>query len=184
MEFASAQPDVIRAINQRWLLKFWSDLRGRQPLPTWFEFEGHEFTSISANLSFMDVVGSDGEVRFLIRYHGARIGEAYGSDCHGKFIDEILPARYRDVALATYREVVAKALPVYTASEVPDLHGRPVQYERLLLPFGRDGQTVDRILVSLEMVCSDGAFMNRELMKSSKVPSEFAVCATIRPGTG
>ena len=132
MQFQSARPDVIRAINQRWLFKIWNESRGRaQPLPTWRDLEARELAAMSPNLSFTDVVGTDGDTRFLIRYHGARIGEAYGSDCHGKYLDEILPAAYRDAALATYRQVVATRHPVYTTVEIADRDGRIVHYERL-----------------------------------------------------
>ena len=181
MQFQSARPDVIRAINQRWLFKHWNDTRGARTLPAWQELEGRAFAAMSANLSFTDVVAADGRPRFLIRYHGSRIGEAYGANCHGKYLDEILPATFRDAALATYWQVVEGRQPVYTAVDTHDSDGRVVHYERLLLPFGRDGANVDRILASLEMVSPDGAFQARTLMKSGKTPSGFAVCATIQP---
>jgi len=88
-------------------------------LPEWQALEGREFESMLANLSFTDVVATDSRPRFLIRYHGARIGEAYGSDCHGKYLDEILPANFRNAALATYWQVVETRHPVYTAVDTP-----------------------------------------------------------------
>jgi len=180
MQFQAARPDIIRAINQRWLFKHWSESRNGRTLPAWQDLEGREFASMSANLSFTDVVASDGRPRFLIRYHGSRIGEAYGSNCHGKYLDEILPATFREAALATYWQVVESKQPVYTAVDTPDSDGRVVHYERLLLPFGRDGINVDRILASLEMVSPDGAFQAHNLMTSDRMPSNFAVCASIQ----
>jgi hypothetical protein len=183
MHFQAARPDVIRAINQRWLLKYWEEARGGERLPPWRELKDRAFGAMSANLSFTDVVGSNGDMRFLIRYHGSRIGEAYGSDCHGRHLDEILPAAFRDAALATYRHVVTTAQPVYTSVDVSDSDGRLVYYERLLLPFGRDRTHVDRILASLELVSPDGAFNRRNLMTST-TPSAFKVCATIQEANG
>jgi hypothetical protein len=162
------------------LLKHWDDSRGGRVLPTWRDLEGREFAAMSANLSFTDVVSGDGRPRFLIRYHGSRIGEAYGANCHGRYLDEILPETYRDAALATYWRVVESRQPVYTALNTEDSEGRLVHYERLLLPFGQDGTNVDRILASLEMVSPDGAFQTRNLMTSGKTPSRFALCATIQ----
>jgi hypothetical protein len=181
MQFQSARPDVIRAINQCWLFKHWNESRGPRTLPKWRALESRELTAMSPNLSYTDVVGTDGGARFLIRYHGSRIGEAYGSDCHGKYLDEILPAAFREAALATYRQVVETRHPVYTTVETPDRDGRVVHYERLLLPFGHDGANVDRILASLEMVSPDGAFHASNLMTSGTTPSSYAVCATIPP---
>lgn len=179
MQFRSAGPDVIRAINQRWLLKFWNDCRGGHALPVWRDLEGNELAAMADNLSFTDVVAAPDGPRFLIRYHGKRIGEAYGSDCHGKHLDEILPANFREAALATYRHVIASKAPFYSAFDTPDRAGRPVHYERLLVPFSYDGNEVDRILASLEMVSLDGAFELRDLMTSSRTPSAFSLSASI-----
>jgi len=179
MEFQSARPDIVQAINQRWLLKFWNGTRGERPLPVWQTLDGRELSAMAENLSFTDVIRRNGGQRYLIRYHGKRIGEAYGSDCHGRYLDEILPESYRDAALATYHQVVAGRYPVYTSFNTVDRSGRMVHFERLLLPFGKDGETVDRILASLEMVCPDGAFDNRNLMVARRTPSSFAVCAVI-----
>ena len=181
MQFQSARPEIIQAINQRWLFKNWNESRGTRPLPTWQGLESREFASMSQNLAFADVVGADGDMRFFMRYHGARIGEAYGSDCQGKYLDEVLPFGFHNAALATYRHAAATRLPVFTSVNVPDADGRVVVYERLLLPFGRDGKTVDRILASLEMISMEGAFDHRNLMASTQTPSSFAVCASIQP---
>jgi hypothetical protein len=53
--------------------------------------------------------------------------------------------------------------------------------ERLLLPFSRDGETVDRILASFEFICPDGAFDNYELMKAPSAPPMLRLSATIAP---
>jgi hypothetical protein len=58
--------------------------------------------------------------------------------------------------------------------------GRIVHFERLLLPFSRGGVAVDRILASLETVSPEGAFDNRDILKSSPKPPAFALCATIQ----
>src|SRR5437763_1894296 len=83
--------------------------------------------SVAADLSFNDVVNVNGEVRFRVRSHGAHIAQTYGSaDCRGKFLDEILPASYLRAALATYHQVVAARLPVYTVADMRDRAGRIV----------------------------------------------------------
>lgn len=62
-----------------------------------------------------------------------------------------------------------------------DRGGRRVYYERLLLPFARDGAGVDRILAAFEFVCPDGAFDSRGLMKTPATPPRLRLCATIEP---
>jgi hypothetical protein len=180
MQFVSSRPAVVRSINQRWLLAYWHRLRGGGELPIWQGLETAELADMAASLSFHDVVGSDGDARFLIRFHGQRVAEAYGTVCLGKFLDEILPPPYRETALSTYRQVVATRLPVYTIADIRDRDGRIVHYERLLLPFSRQGVAVDRILASLETVSPDGAFDNRDILKSIPKAPTFALCTTIR----
>jgi hypothetical protein len=180
MDFTVARPDVVRAINQRWLLKFWKRHLGEHQVPPWQAVETDALKRMSANLSLLDVVGQNGGTRFLIRYHGAAVGEAYGSqDCRGKMLDEVIPAAHQAHALIPYRQAVDGGRPIYTVHDVADCDGRLVHFERLLLPFGRDGRSVDRILASFEFVSPDGAFQSRDLMRSQKAPPALRVTAQI-----
>jgi hypothetical protein len=180
MEFIDSHPDIVRSINQCWLLHYWTRLRGRAALPMWNTVEAEEIAALLDNLSFQDVVGTDGAERFLILFHGTRIAETFGSNCHGKYLDEILPESYRPAALATYHQVLATRLPVYTIADMRDRAGRIVHYERLLLPFSDDGINTARILASLETVSPQGTFARRDLMKEPPRPPAFALCTTIR----
>ncbi len=179
MQFMRSRPDVVRSINQRWLLGYWDRLRDKRLLPRWQGFEAEELAAMAESLSFLDVIGSDGNARFLIRYHGNRISEAYGAVCQGKFLDEILPPQYREAALSTYHRLLVTNLPVYTIADTRDRSERIVHYERLLLPFSRDGVAIDRVLASLETVSPEGAFDHRDILNSASKPPAFALCTTI-----
>jgi hypothetical protein len=179
MQFVDSRPGVIRSINQRGLLNHWNRLRAGKIIPVWQGLDAEELARMTENLSFSDVVATTTGTRFLIRHHGERIAETYGSNCSGKFLDEILPPAILEPALATYRHLLVAKQPVYTIVDTSDRNGCPVHYERLLLPFGRDNKTVDRVLASLETVSPDGAFENRNLMKLPALTARFAVCATI-----
>lgn len=180
MQFINSRPDVVRSINQRWLLTFWSKLRTATRLPVWTDVEMSSLSAMSGNLAFFDVVEAKGEARFLIRFRGTRLDEAFGRAGQGKFLDEVLPPAYRDAALTTYRQVLASRLPVYTIVDMRDRHDRIVHFERLLLPFSRDGVEIDRILGSFEAVSPEGAFENRGLLQAAHKPPAFALCATIQ----
>jgi hypothetical protein len=180
MQFISSRRDVIRSINQRWLLSYWDRLRGERRMPVWQGLDAAELAPMTENLAFYDVTGNDGGVRCRIRYRGERINEALGNPGQRKFLDEVLPASYREAALSTYRQVLATQLPVYTIADLRDRNGRIVHYERLLLPFSRDGAVVDRILASLETVSPEGAFDNRDIMNCVPRPPAFALCTTIQ----
>lgn len=180
MDFSIARPDVVRAINQRWLLKFWKRHLGAHRVPQWQAVEAEDLNRMSANLSFLDVVGVDGTARYTIRFHGATIGQVYGSaDCRGKSLDEIIPPARQAEGLAPYHRVAETGCPVYTIQDITNHEGRVVHYERLLLPFSRDGANVERILASFEFICEDGAFDARDLMKTQSAPPALKLSATI-----
>ncbi len=180
MQFTPSRADVVRAINQRWLLKFWQSHLGDDRVPQWQAVEAENLTNIADQLSFLDVIRSNSGFRFMIRFHGATVGEVYGStDCRGKYIDEIVPNPAQ--SHVPYLEAVQSGRPVYTIQDVTDRERRTVHYERLLLPFSRDGRTVDRILASFEYVCPEGAFTRHALMVSQNTPPKLKLSATIEP---
>jgi hypothetical protein len=185
MQFSNARPDVIRAINQRWLLKFWQRHLNGDRVPRWQTVEAQELTHVSAGLSLLDVIGSDGGSRFQIRFHGEAVGRAFGSsDCRGQFLHESKPEPARSQALAPYRQAVESGRPVYLIHDVADRQGRLVHYERLLLPFTRDGANIDRILTSFEFVCPDGAFDTDGMMGELPAPPALKLSATINAQAG
>jgi hypothetical protein len=180
MHFSVARPDVVRAVNQRWLLKTWKRLKGAQRIPAWPAMEAEDLSRVKASLSFLEVSGGDGTARFLVRFHGEAIAKVYGSsDCREKFLDQIIPAERHAESLAPYHRALETGDPVYTIHDVTDRNGRLVYYERLLLPYTTDGRNIDRIVASFEFICPDGAFAGDALMKSPAVPPTLRLSATI-----
>ena len=182
MEFVLSPPDIVRSADQLWLLQRRIRTRGSRQLPASEGVPADAPAGISDNLLLTDVVSREGATRFLVQSGGRRITEYFGVSCptsgQGRFLDEVLPPAYRDAALSTFHEAVAAREPVYTIADLRDRAGRIVHVERLLLPFGRDGTAVDRILASIEAVSPEGAFESRQLM-TTPTPPAFAFCAII-----
>ena len=182
MEFVNGRSDVVRAINQRWLLKFWKRHLGDHRVPQWQVVTAESLSSLSSNLSFLDVSSFNGSSRFLFRFNGATIGQAYGAtDCRGKYLDEIMAPSCLSAGLFAYETVVNDGCPIYTIQDIADCEGRLVHFERLLLPFAANGQTVDRVLASFEFVCLDGAFDIRDIMHVQPAPPKLRLAAKIEP---
>jgi hypothetical protein len=180
MEFMRSAPDIVRSPNQRWLLDYWNNLRGAVPLPAWDSFQANALAVPSDDLSFTRVMQTDAGPRYQIRFHGPRLGQLYGREsCVGKFLDEILPAKSSAATLETYHHLVETRCPVYTVADLRDPTGKIVHYERLLLPFTRDGSRVERIAASLEAVSPEGTFASQGLMTSTPKPPAFALCTTV-----
>jgi hypothetical protein len=183
VEFVISPPDIVRSSNQLWLLKSWMRLRRPGRLPAVDGFLGEEFVGIADNLLLTDVVNGAGAARYLLRFSGTRITEYFGVSCpsggQGRFLDEVLPAAYRDAALSTFHETVAAREPVYTIADLRDRAGRIVHFERLLLPLSQVGAAVDCVLASIEAVSPEGALENRSLVTASSAPPAFAFCTII-----
>jgi len=179
MQFTPARPDAVRAINQRWLLKFWTGHLDGARVPRWQSVNPNDLASLSDHLGLLDVTG-DTPPRFRIRFHGHLIAKVHGpKDCRGHTLDEVLPEHVRADAIAPYAQAVQSRTPVYTIQHVSDGAGRVVQYERLLLPFAHDGKTVDRILGAYEFICDDGDFDAQALINAATSVPTLRLAVTI-----
>jgi hypothetical protein len=186
VEFVISPPDVVRSSSQLWLLNTWIRLRRSSRLPALDGFLGEELVAVSDNLLLTDVVSGAGATRYLIRFGGLRVAEYFGASCpaggQGRFLDEALPAAYRDAALSTFDQAVAAREPVYTVADLRDRAGRIVHLERLLLPLSRDGAAVDGVLASIEALSPEGVMENRDLATSPTAPPAFGFCTIIDAG--
>ncbi len=170
MEFVSADPSVVRSIQQRVLLNAWHRAR-RQPsaLPAVADFHPDGLADELADMMGFDVEGSGQTARLFITHEGSRLAAAYGNE-------RLDPAarinRYLDVAidpivyarvLPCYQTCIKRKHPTYSIAMVKDLDGKEVSFERLLLPFG-GGDAVEKIIGSYKAISIEGGFNVSNLM--------------------
>jgi hypothetical protein len=170
MEFVSADPSVVRSIQQRVLLNAWLRAR-RQPsgLPAAVDFRPDGLADELADMMGFDVKGTGETARFFITQEGSRLAAAYGNE-------HLDPAarinRYLDVAtdpivyvrvLPCYQICVRRKRPTYSIAKVKDLDGKEVSFERLLLPFG-SSDAVEKIIGSYKAISIEGGFNVSNLM--------------------
>ncbi|MGH9696381.1 MAG: hypothetical protein ACRD5Z_19690, partial [Bryobacteraceae bacterium] len=91
---------------------------------------------------------------------------AYGHTGKGRYLHDYLPSKLVDVVMPVYYECLIRGLPVYTISNVDDIYGRIVAYERMLLPFSEGGD-VTHVLASLKTISEDGGFEIKNLMRGN-----------------
>jgi hypothetical protein len=181
VEFLTARPDIVGSNTQRNLLSYWHRMRGNALLPSWSAVEtAPEMLSMADNLAYADLVGTEHDNRLLVRMQGARLVESHGGYMVGKFLDDILKPPYKQQSLAACQQSIVTKLPVYTLLDLRDRHQRIVHYERLLLPFGENGGTVDGLMVSIEISSPEGLFERRDLMSRPAKPPGLALCCTIQ----
>jgi hypothetical protein len=170
MKFESANPSVVRSIKQRELLNTWlRALRKPQPLPVIANFQPDGISDELADMMGFNVEGEGDAARFVITQEGATLTKVYGNEridpaqCTNRYLDDAIgPERYTHV-VTLYRTCLARKRPTYSISMVQDLDGKDVQYERLLLPFGR-ADKVEQIVGSYKAISIEGRFEIRNLM--------------------
>ena len=167
VEFESANPQVVKSIQQRDLLNTWLRLYAReQLLPRVEEYQPERLTEELSDLVFHTVDTASTPPRLTIQSDGTRISNAYGHTGKGRYLDEYIGARLVPVVMPVYYQCIKRALPVYTISHIDDIYGRIVAYERLLMPFSEAG-SVTHIIASLKTISEDGGFEIRNLMRGN-----------------
>ncbi len=137
MEFESANPSVVKSIKQRDLLNTWLRLYAReQRMPGVEQYQPERLADELPDLVYYTVESTQ------------------------------LGARLASVVMPVYYEWVKCALPVYTISNIDDIYGRIVAYERLLLPFS-EGTNVTHVIASLKTISEDGGFEIKNLIRGN-----------------
>jgi hypothetical protein len=167
LEFESANPSIIRSIKQRDLLNTWLRLYAReQKLPRLEEYQPARLADETPDLVYYTVDATETPPRLTIQSDGTRMSSAYGHTGKGRYLHEYLPSKLVDVVMPVYYECVARGLPVYTISNIDDIYGRIVAYERMLLPFS-EARGVTHVLASLKTISEDGGFEIKNLMRGN-----------------
>ena len=183
MEFASANPSVIRSIKQRILLNAWLRMpRNSGSLPAAADFQPEDAADELADMACFDVEEAEDGARFLITQEGARVALTYASNDPGRrsnryLEDAVGPDRYGRIAIY-YRTLLARKRPIYSITAVRDADEKEVSFERLLLPFG-GADRVEQIVGSYKTISVEGRFKVENLLgpkpKATPIPVVRAV---------
>ena len=179
LNFDSAKPSVVKSIRQRDLLNNWLRLYARQQrLPRIEDYRPERLTEELPDLVYYAVDIACDPARLTILSNATRVSFAYGRTGGGRLLDDYLGPSLAAVVMPIYRHCLARALPVYTIAHVKDIHGHEVAYERLLLPFS-DNEIVTHVIASVKMICEDGGFEIRNLMRDSGSLPQLALRSVI-----
>jgi hypothetical protein len=167
LEFESANPTIVKSIKQRDLLNTWLRLyAGEQSMPRIEAYQPERLADELPDLVYYTVDSTELPPRLMIQSDGTRMASAYGHTGKGRYLDDFLGPRLGPVVMPVYYECLKRALPVYTISNIDDVYGRIVAYERLLLPFAQGGH-VTHMIASLKTISEDGGFEIRNLMRGN-----------------
>ena len=165
MGFVTESPAVVRSVLQRNLLNTWLRLQGRAyTLPGFAEFSFDRLEDELPDLVYYEVkAGGDDGPSFVVTHQGNRLAEIFGKIPVGQDLKQWLPPHQIETLMPAYYECMLRCRPVYCAFDLPDVNGRVVNYERLMLPFG-SGLDVMFLLASVKAIGPDGSFVRNGLL--------------------
>ena len=179
MHFESANSSVIKSIRQRDFLNTWLRLYARgQTIPRIDEFRPERIEEDLPDTVFFTVDAAVEPPQLTIERDGTRMATAYGHSGKGRLLDDYLGPRLAPFVMPVYHECIARRLPAYTITDIDDIYGHVVAYERLLLPFS-DGGPVTDLVASLKTISESGSFEIRNLMRGNDTLPNFRLCAII-----
>jgi len=160
--FANGTVQSIRSISQQGLAAAWGRLaKGR--LPSFDRFSCDPRVHDPKQLALWEVEADNGQTVFRAVYRGNLIGEAFNDGWTGKTLTEVTPPSLQSVIIGASHQCATAGCAIYTILKTYDPNGFAINLERLLLPFGKDGQ-VQLILASLQLISLHGAADRRSVV--------------------
>jgi hypothetical protein len=142
-------PDALRSRELRAAFDYWQDKRGSRPMPSRTDIDPSEMVPWLSQTLLVDVVYADGEDRpldFRFRLVGTDVVERYGHEFTGRHLSSLdLDGKAAEI-MNEYGLAVSRAKPQYFVDEFVQFSGRPMHYERLLMPLSDDGTNVNMLL--------------------------------------
>lgn len=144
MPIAASAPDVFHRLHDYWLT-----LKRHREVPLRHQLDPAEIGYALANAALVEIEDAPFRVRY--RVVGNNLNELYGSSMTGRYADELYPPPIQSEVHAAYRSMIASAAPIY-ARRGFSVMTIALGYDRLILPFSRDGTRIDMALLVLYAV--------------------------------
>jgi PAS domain len=139
--------EKIRGINQRALAINWTRMAGDHKIPRFEDFDPGARIHDPKKLAVWNVEQCNGQIVLRALFSGKLLNEPISGSWSGKTLEELTPLPLRSDIVSGAHECVRTACAIYMILRIRDAMGHAIDLERLLLPFGRDGQ-VEQIVAS------------------------------------
>ncbi|WJR80180.1 hypothetical protein [Bradyrhizobium sp. NP1] len=182
MHFEALSPQAIKSITQRSLLLEWNELARGRRFPALSGFHPDAGLHDPAQLIIWNVEHDGGTRRFRACYQGRYLAEAFNASWVGRTLDTVVPDCLRPFVLETANECVDSRCAVFSILSTLDIAGHRVDCERLLLPFGRDGEIVEQVVASVQLISLKGSFDRKTVLQRYQQGLEITVAGRISAG--
>jgi hypothetical protein len=167
----------VRSISQHGLAAAWARL-AKDGLPTFEQFDPDPRVHDPKQLAVWKVETNNDQTVFRALYRGSLLDEAFNDGWTGKTLAEVTPPSLRSVIISASHQCASTGWAIYTVLRTHDEEGFAVDLERLLLPFGKDGQ-VQVILASLQLISLQGTVKRRKIVGHFEEQCEAVLSMTI-----
>ena len=127
----------------------WQNRRNGKTLPARSSFDVLDLKYIVGSLNLLDVLRDP--LRFRYRVHATNCVLLLGYDMTRKFVDDYPDPVYRERVRRNLAGVVESRQPRCDLGTREIVDGRTIRFEALILPLAADGETVDMLMVALNL---------------------------------
>jgi hypothetical protein len=173
LNFENGTAHSIRSVSQRALTALWGRL-GKDGLPSFDRFDPEPGVHDPKQLVVWKVEINDGQLIFRALYRGRSLDDAFNEGWTGKTLREVTPPSLQPAIIGASDHCVSTGCAIYTVLRTNDGAGFPIELERLLLPFGKDGR-VKIIVASLRLISLERTVERRAIAKDFEAQSETVV---------
>jgi hypothetical protein len=181
LNFENGTIHSVRSISQRALAASWARL-GKQGMPSFDRFDPDPGVHDPKQLVVWKVEVNDGQLVFRALYRGRSIDEAFNDGWAGKTLREVTPPSLQPAIIAASDHCVSTGCAIYTVLRTYDGAGFPVELERLLLPFGKNGR-IKIIVASLQLSSPEGTVERRTIARDFEAQSEAVMSIRLSAAT-
>ena len=177
LNFENGRADSIRSISQRGLAAAWARLAS-QGLPALDQFHPGTRVHDPKQLAAWKVEIAEDQFVFRALYRGPLVDKAFSNSWTGKTLTEVTPASLRPAIICASDQCARTGCAIYTILRTYNDAGYPVDLERLLLPFGKNGR-VQTIVASLQLISMEGTFERANIVKYFEAQADIMVSLKI-----
>jgi hypothetical protein len=177
LNFENGTVHGIRSVSQRALAESWARLC-KEGLPSFDQFDPEPGIHDPKQLAVWKAEVKDGQLVFRALYRGRLLDEAFNEGWAGKTLREVTPPSLQPAIIGASDHCVSTGCAIYTVLRTYDGAGFPVELERLLLPFGKNGR-VKIIVASLQLNSLERTVERHRIAKDFEAQSEAVVSIRI-----
>jgi hypothetical protein len=176
LKFENGTAHSIRSISQRGLAASWARL-AKNGLPSFDQFDPGPVHD-PKQLAVWKVEVNDAHLIFRAMYRGSLLDEAFNEGWTGKTLAEVTPPSLQPAIIGASDHCVSTGCAIYMVLRTYDGARHPIDLERLLLPFGKNGR-VRIIVASLQLISLEGTVERRKVAENFEAQSDSVLSVRI-----